>query len=109
MGGKFLGCQRNAADERINRKIEEIIKKRETSMGLVAMAWSLNKPYVMQSIIGMRKIERGNEAVKAIDFILSKEVESIDKLYELKNVNGITLQRKGQECFGNRLLYIIPK
>jgi aryl-alcohol dehydrogenase-like predicted oxidoreductase len=42
-------------------------------------------------IIGMSKIDRVEEAVKAVNFELTKEeVESIDTLYEPKSVIGFT-------------------
>ena len=90
MGGKFLGREWNATDAKINGKIEEIAEKRGVSMAIVAIAWSLSKPFMTAPIIGMSKIERVEEAVKAVNFELSKgEVESIDELYPPKDVMGI--------------------
>jgi aryl-alcohol dehydrogenase-like predicted oxidoreductase len=90
MGGKFLGNEWTATDEKINRKIEEIAKKRGVSMAIIAIAWSLSKPYMTAPIIGMSKIERVEEAIKAVNFDLSAEEEkSIDELYEPKNIMGI--------------------
>jgi len=90
MGGKFLGKDWTAADEKINNKIEEIAKKRGVSMAIIAIAWSLSKPYMTAPIIGMSKIERVEEAVQAVNFELSAEEEkSIDDLYVPKNVLGI--------------------
>jgi len=92
MGGKFLGHAWTETDEKINRKIEEIAKKRGSSMAIVATAWSLSKPFITAPIIGMSKIERVEEAVKAIEFKLSEEeVKSIDELYVPKNVIGISV------------------
>ena len=53
MGGKFLGNEWTATDEKINKKVEEIAKKRGVSMAIVAIAWSLRKPYMAAPIIGM--------------------------------------------------------
>jgi len=90
MGGAFLGSKWTATDEKINEKIEEIAKKRGTSMAIVAIAWSLSKPFMTAPIIGMSKVDRVNEAVEAVNFELSKEeIESIDSLYEPKRVLGI--------------------
>ncbi|KAK2629768.1 hypothetical protein QTJ16_000588 [Diplocarpon rosae] len=92
MGGAFLGNQMTATDETINKKIEEIAKKRETSMAVVAIAWSLSKPFITAPIIGMGKVERVDEAVKAVNFELSREeIDSIDSLYQPKNVIGISV------------------
>lgn len=48
----------SAADEKTNRKIEDIAKKRETSMAIVTLAWSLSKPFMTAPIVGISKIER---------------------------------------------------
>jgi aryl-alcohol dehydrogenase-like predicted oxidoreductase len=89
MNGTFMGNAYTAADERINEKIEEIAKKRGTSMAIVAIAWSLSKPFMTAPIVGMSKVERVEEAVQAVNFELTKEeVESIDELYEPKKVLG---------------------
>jgi len=87
MNGKFLGHEWTETDKKINQKIEEIAKNRGTSMAIVSTAWSLSKPYITAPIIGMSKIERVEEAIKAIDFKLSdEELKSIDELYVPKNV-----------------------
>lgn len=89
MNGTFLGNEWTTADEKINRKIEEIAKKRGTSMAVVAIAWSLSKPFMTAPIIGMSKKERVLEAVEAVNFELSKEeIESIDSFYEPKKTFG---------------------
>jgi aryl-alcohol dehydrogenase-like predicted oxidoreductase len=89
MKGTFLGDKMTEADEKVNEKIEEISKKRGTSMAIIATAWSLSKPFITAPIIGMSKIDRVEEAVTAVHFELTKEeVESIDTLYEPKSVIG---------------------
>jgi len=61
-------------------------------MAIVAIAWSLSKPFMTSPIVGMSKIERVEEAVKAVNFELTKEeVESIDNLYVPKKVMGINV------------------
>lgn len=96
MGGTFLGNKMTGADERINEKVEEIAKKRGTSMAVVAIAWSLSKPFMTAPIIGMSKIERVEEAVQAVNFELTEEeVESIDALYEPRGVIGIAVVNSG--------------
>lgn len=92
MGGTFLGHAWTAADEKINQRIEEIARKRGVSMAVVAIAWSLSKPYMTAPIVGMSKIERVEEAVQAVNFELSiEEEESIDKLYLPKEIMGLTI------------------
>ena len=89
MGGTFMGTAFTAADQKTNEKVEEIAKKRGVSMAIVAIAWSLSKPYMTAPIVGMSKIARVHEAVEAVNFELTKEeVESIDVLYEPKKHFG---------------------
>jgi aryl-alcohol dehydrogenase-like predicted oxidoreductase len=98
MGGMFMGNKITKADERINEKIEEIAKKRGTSMAIVSMAWSLAKPYMTSPIIGMSSIKRVQDAVDAVNFELTKEEEeSIDKLYEPRAVMGIVVSPPDQK------------
>jgi len=58
-------------------------------MAVVAIAWSLSKPFVHSPIIGMSKKERVDEACQAADFKLSEEeIKSIDDLYIPRKVMG---------------------
>jgi aryl-alcohol dehydrogenase-like predicted oxidoreductase len=99
MGGKFIGNKITNADERISEKIEEIAKKRGTSMAIVSMAWSLAKPYMTSPIIGMSSVERVQDAVDAVNFELTmEEEESIDKLYEPRAVMGIAVSPPDQKA-----------
>lgn len=78
-------------DIKINEKIEEIAKKRGVSMTVVALAWSLSKPFMTSPIVGMSKVERVEEAVQAVNFELSKEeIEEIDGFYEPKTTLGFS-------------------
>jgi aryl-alcohol dehydrogenase-like predicted oxidoreductase len=97
MSGTFMGNAITETDKRINEKIEAIAKKRGTSMAIIAIAWSLSKPYMTAPILGMSKVERIKEAVEAVNFELSKEeIESIDGLYVPRNVIGITVNASTQ-------------
>jgi aryl-alcohol dehydrogenase-like predicted oxidoreductase len=92
MKGTFLGNEMTAADERINKKIQEIAKTRGVSMAIIATAWSLKKPFMTSPIIGMSNVERVKEAVEAVYFDLTDEEEkSIDDLYEPKKPIGIVV------------------
>lgn len=74
----------------INEKIEEIAKKRGVNMAIIAIAWSLSKPFMTSPILGMSKEERVDEAIAAVNFELTREeIESIDGLYIPKKVMGI--------------------
>lgn len=89
MKGTFMGNEFTEADKKTNERIEEIAKKRGTSMAVVAIAWSLSKPFMTAPIIGMSKVERVDEAVQAVNFELTKEeIESIDSIYMPRKVIG---------------------
>lgn len=89
MAGKFMGREMSETDQKINKRVEEIAEKRGVSMAVVAIAWSLSKPFMTSPIVGMSKIERVKEAVEAVNFELTdEEVKSIDDLYQPKNVIG---------------------
>lgn len=88
-GLAFAGRPYTEVDKKINEKIEEIAKQHDVSMTIVAIAWSLSKPFVTAPILGMSKKERVDEAVKATEFNLTwEEVKSIDDLYVPKPVAG---------------------
>ena len=88
-GAGFRGESTTDADRRINEQIEKIAKERDVSMAIVAIAWSLSKPFITAPIIGMSKKERVDEAIRAISFQLSSdELKSIDDLYEPREVVG---------------------
>ncbi|KAJ9203772.1 hypothetical protein DTO027B5_1187 [Paecilomyces variotii] len=88
-GPGFHGQQTTETDKRINEQVEQIAQQHGVSMAIVAIAWSLSKPFITAPILGMNKKERVDEAVKAISFKLSPaELKSIDDLYEPKRVFG---------------------
>ncbi|KAL4926670.1 aldo/keto reductase [Aspergillus undulatus] len=88
-GFAFHGVPYTENDKRINEKIEEIAKKRDVSMAIVALSWSLSKPFITAPIIGMSKKERIDEAIKATEFKLSEEeLKCIDELYVPKSIIG---------------------
>jgi hypothetical protein len=68
-GEAYLGDKIARADEKINEKIA----KRGTSMAIVAIAWSLSKPFMTAPTIGMSKIERVEEAVKQLILVVEGE------------------------------------
>jgi aryl-alcohol dehydrogenase-like predicted oxidoreductase len=58
-------------------------------MAIVAIAWSLSKPFITVPILGMSKKERVDEAIKGIEFELkTEEMRSIDDFYVPKQVIG---------------------
>jgi aryl-alcohol dehydrogenase-like predicted oxidoreductase len=88
-GLSFQGQPYTEVDKNISERVEEIAKKHGVSMAIVAIAWSLSKPFITAPILGMSKKERVDEAIKAIEFELTaEEVKSIDDLYVPKQVIG---------------------
>lgn len=86
-GQGFLGHQITEVDAKINEKIQEIAETHTVSMAVVAIAWTLSKPFISAPILGLSKRERVDEAIQAVDFKLSEEeIKSIDDLYQPKAV-----------------------
>ncbi|KAK5265193.1 hypothetical protein LTR99_006292 [Exophiala xenobiotica] len=86
-GQGFLGQPVSEADKKINEKIQEIADKHGVSMAVVAIAWTLSKPFISAPILGLSKVERVDEAIQAIEFKMTEEeINSIDQLYAPKPV-----------------------
>jgi len=89
LGEGMMGQAWSDADKKTNEKIEEIAKARGTSMAVVAIAYTLNKPFIHSPIVGLSSEKRVDEAIEAINFQLTdEEVKSIDDLYEPKRTIG---------------------
>lgn len=87
----MMGVPWSEADKKTNKRIEEIAKARGTTMAVVAMAWSLSKPFITSPIVGLSSEKRVDEAIEAIHFQLSdEEVKSMDDLYEPKRTMGFS-------------------
>ena len=70
-------------DKAINRRVEEIARKRGVTMAEVAIAWSCGSPWVTAPIVGIRSTERLDELVKGMDLVLThEERKEIDDAYE---------------------------
>lgn len=84
----MMGIPFTEADKKINKKIQEIAQARGVSMAVVAIAWTLAKPFIHSPILGLSSEKRVDEAIEAIHFSLTEEeVKSIDDLYEPKKTN----------------------
>ena len=57
----------------LNKKINEIAKKHNTSNVTITIAWLLRHPAKMQPVIGTMNIQRLKDCVKAADISLSRE------------------------------------
>jgi versiconal hemiacetal acetate reductase len=72
-------------DETIVDRVEELAKKRGTSMAVVALAWCLKKD--AYPITGLNSKKRIDETIEAIKFSLSDlEVSSLEEPYKPKAV-----------------------
>lgn len=65
-GQGFLGQPTTDTDKKINEQVEKLANKHGVSMQIVAIAWSLSKPFIAAPILGMSKKERVDEAVEAL-------------------------------------------
>jgi aryl-alcohol dehydrogenase-like predicted oxidoreductase len=69
-------------DFAVNKKVEEIAKKRGVSMAEVAMSWSIHSPWVDAPIVGIRSTERLDELIKGMHLHLTaEERKEIDDAY----------------------------
>jgi aryl-alcohol dehydrogenase-like predicted oxidoreductase len=77
------------ADKIIIDKIEEISKARKVPMAQVALAWSLQSPWVTAPIIGVRSNERLDELLEGLDLTLTEEeLEGINSPYMPLKIRG---------------------
>ena len=76
--------------EIINR-VEAVAKSKSVSMAEVAIAWSLQSPWVTAPIVGVRSTDRLDELIRGLDCELTaKEIESIGEPYTPVKVRGHT-------------------
>ncbi|KAG9029359.1 hypothetical protein FS837_003571 [Tulasnella sp. UAMH 9824] len=73
----------------INERIAQIAEKRGVSMGQIAIAWLLSKPFVTAPIVGSTSIDKLKDLIGGINVQLSEEeVKSIDEPYLPRAVAG---------------------
>ena len=76
--------------EIINR-VEAVAKSKSVSMAEVAIAWSLQSPWVTAPIVGVRSTDRLDELIKGLDVELTeKEIQSIGEPYVPVPIRGHT-------------------
>lgn len=87
LNNSFMGYEFTTADRKVNEKIDEIAHKRRVSMAMVAIAWSLSKPFVVAPIVGFTTREHVDEAIRAVELKLSEaEIREIEACYEPRKV-----------------------
>ncbi|KAG8929102.1 hypothetical protein FRC01_004866 [Tulasnella sp. 417] len=73
----------------INERIAQIADKRGVSMGQIAVAWVLSKPFITAPIVGSTSIEKLRDLLAGLNVQLSEEeVKSIDEPYLPRAVSG---------------------
>ncbi|UUX34113.1 aldo/keto reductase [Fundicoccus culcitae] len=78
-----------AQDQGIVQRVAEIAEQKGVLRSQVALAWLLQKPSVVAPIIGATKESHLEDAVGAIDLVLSKEeVAYLEELYVPHKVTG---------------------
>src|SRR5699024_5733191 len=75
--------QTEAQDKEIVKRVEEIAKKKGVTMAQVSLAWLLHQDVVAAPVVGVTKMYQLEDAVKAIEVVLSKEeLDYLEALYE---------------------------
>lgn len=69
-------------DRKVVDNLERVAKEAGRSMAQEAMAWVLSKPYIGSPIVGTTKLYHIDDAVAAIDLILSEdEIKALEQPY----------------------------
>jgi aryl-alcohol dehydrogenase-like predicted oxidoreductase len=71
--GTYLYRKTVEADRAVIERVGEIAATRGVSRGQVALAWHFAKPAVTAPIVGATKIEQLNDAIAAVDVVLTAE------------------------------------
>ena len=81
--GTFIGSEKYPE---LNRKLEEIASRYDTTPTGIAIAWILRHPACMQPVVGSVRPERMTEIAKAADITITH-----DEWYDLYKASGKTL------------------
>lgn len=78
-------------DFTIVERAGELAKKHGVSTAQIALAWMLSKSHITAPIIGASKMEHLNQAITALDIVLSEdEVSSLEEAYQPHPILGHT-------------------
>ncbi|PIB94662.1 aldo/keto reductase [Caulobacter sp. FWC2] len=87
---KWVWDSTNALDKVVIDNLEALAKARGISMAQMALAWMLSKPYVTAPIVGTTAVSHVEEAVAALDIVLSaEEIEALENPYVTHPVLGM--------------------
>jgi len=77
------------SDFRIVERVQEVAARRGVTPAQVALAWLIRKPGVTAPIVGATRLEQLEQAVAALDLVLTPEdCASLEELYEPHRVLG---------------------
>jgi aryl-alcohol dehydrogenase-like predicted oxidoreductase len=80
--GQYLYRKTAEADRAVIERVGEIAAERGVSRGQVALAWHFAKPGVTAPIVGATKLEQLDDAIAAVDLVLSaEEVKRLEEPY----------------------------
>ncbi|CAN6648745.1 putative aryl-alcohol dehydrogenase Aad16p [Trichomonascus vanleenenianus] len=84
---EMMGMGEDAVNNEIVGRVEQVAKKRGVSMAIIALAWVLAKGAC--PIVGFNKVERIDEAVRALEVKLTEEeIKFLEEPYVPKPVSG---------------------
>ena len=87
---KWVWDSTNNLDKVVIDNVQALAKARGISMGQMALAWMLSKPYITAPIVGTTAIRHVEEAVAALDIHLSdEEILALEKPYVAHPVLGM--------------------
>ncbi len=77
------------SDFSIVERVQDIAEKRGVTNAQIALAWMLSKPHITAPIIGASKMAHLEEAIAALDIVLSQdEVSSLEEAYQPHPILG---------------------
>jgi aryl-alcohol dehydrogenase-like predicted oxidoreductase len=80
--GKTLYAQTESSDRAVVDRVTEIARQRGIPQAQIALAWMLQKPYVISPIVGVTKLTQLDDAVAAVSVKLSAgEVARLEEMY----------------------------
>lgn len=87
---KWVWDSTNDLDKVVIDNVETMAPARGISMGQLALAWILSKPYITAPIVGTTAIKHVEEAVAALEIHLSnEEIHALEKPYVTHPVLGM--------------------
>jgi aryl-alcohol dehydrogenase-like predicted oxidoreductase len=87
--GKTLYADTAAADARVVERVAEVARERGVPRAQIALAWVMAKPEVTAPIVGASKIGHLDDAVAALDIVLSDdEIVRLEEPYVPHGVVG---------------------